>query len=392
MKTDEISLNSIIVAALLVATSALFYNASPVIVGAAFNQLQFSDEQLGLFMVPGMIALTLVSLLLTKRVRVWNWKKVLIWGGALQIVGFCLASVIESFNLLLFSTFIIGIGAGLCYSIAMVCIGDAENPDRGFGIAAICQSIFATIALYFVPVWIAPIWGFSGVMLIFSIFGGFAILASQLFPKHGRALRQDNSTKIKTEAITVENKSFQWLSVIALFTFIVGISIVWTFYERYGIELGFDAKFIGEVLSVGHIISGFGAFVPAIIGNRYGRVIPIALTCWVLIISIGFLYFANTPNRFWVTTIAFELCWAVALPYFFSVIASQDSKGKIVVMIPAIYGLATAVGTGLSGYLFATGAEYPLIVSIGFLITSIVIQVILGNKAKRSIKSVPQLN
>ena len=78
MKTGINQLTTILAAAGIISLSVLYFNISPVAVGAAADHRGFSNQQLGMLMVPGMSAQAIVSLLLSFWVRKINWKLLLL--------------------------------------------------------------------------------------------------------------------------------------------------------------------------------------------------------------------------------------------------------------------------------------------------------------------------
>ena len=74
IRRDVNQLKTILAFAGIISLSALFFNISPVIVGAAADNRGFSNQQLGMLMVPGMCAKVLISLLLSFWVRRINRK------------------------------------------------------------------------------------------------------------------------------------------------------------------------------------------------------------------------------------------------------------------------------------------------------------------------------
>ena len=182
MKTSVNQLTTILAAAGIIALSALFFNISPVVVGAAADNRGFSNQQLGMLMVPGMSAKVLISLLLSFWVRRINRKLLLLFGGACAFVGYIVAAFTTSFTTLLIALGIAGIGTGILYCISMACLGAAKNPDRGFGFSQLFQSIFMMIGLYAVPIWISPIWGLTGVFMLLAMGVVLAVALIAYFP------------------------------------------------------------------------------------------------------------------------------------------------------------------------------------------------------------------
>ena len=363
---------SVTAAALIISFAALFYNISPVIIGAAAAERSLGDEQLGLLLVPGMIALAVVSLVLTKWVRRCRWKSILVWGGGLMLVGNLLALFASSFSLLMFTFGIVGVGGGLLYSIAMVCLGDAERPDRGFGIAQLLQAIVGMICLYSIPILIAPKWGFSGVLILLASGGLISVALVAWFPSQGKSV-SDHAIRERTPFTEETASVVAVLAVSALFVYTMGVSGLWIFYERIGSDMGFSSETIGEILSVAFAIGAFGAFLPVFLRDRFDRN-RVILLLGIVFISMVF-GLSRTPGEtgFLILSVIFQLCWAASLPYLFAAIAAADTRGRVVVLIPAVYGISSAVGSAIAGYTYSYGYQYLLALTITLVFLSSVI-------------------
>jgi len=198
MKTGVNQLRTILAAAGIISLSVLYFNISPVAVGAAADHRGFSNQQLGMLMVPGMSAQAIVSLLLSFWVRKINWKLLLLFGGACAFAGYIFAAFTTSFTMLLLASGIAGVGGGLLYCISMAYLGAAKNPDRGFGFSQLFQSITMMIGLYAVPIWISPNWGLTGVFMFLAMGIVLAVALIAYIPKAGnQPLRLEHSIIIK---------------------------------------------------------------------------------------------------------------------------------------------------------------------------------------------------
>jgi len=181
---------SIVAAVSLVAFSALVINISPIVVGTAANEKILPVEQLGMLIVPGVIAVILASVFMVRWIRQVNWKQLVAIGGSVSAVGYLGAAASDSLYGLFISLFFAGLGTGVLYAVAMCSLGDTKDPDRSFGYAAVAQTLISALALYAIPMWLAPHWGFdcwpcflSLVLSLLRCFIGFRRGAAQCLLK-----------------------------------------------------------------------------------------------------------------------------------------------------------------------------------------------------------------
>ena len=382
MKTNVNQLIAIFAAAGIIALSALLFNISPVVVGAAAEHRGFSNEQLGMLIVPGLIAQTIVSLLLSFWVRRINWKLFVLLAGTCTFIGYTFAAFATSFTTLLIGLSIAGIGAGSLYSISMVCLGDAKNPDRGFGFSQLFQATLMMIGLYAVPIWISPNWGFTGVLMLFAIGGVIAITLIAYFPASGKQTA-DIETQYENDQVIENTKlSPAVMAMAALFIFNIGLNGFWVFYERIATNLGYATESIATILSTAVGIGTLGVLLPIFVYDRINRNSMIIAIGLIFILVMGGLITIVNEYVFWVLSIIFQSCWAAILAYMFASIAAEDRYGKIVVLIPAIYAISSAIASAAAGFVYNYGHIVFLSYTTSMILVSILFHVAIRIRKK----------
>ncbi|MEC7860759.1 MAG: MFS transporter [Pseudomonadota bacterium] len=363
-------LTTILAFAGIIALSALFFNISPVIVGAAADNRGFSNQQLGMLMVPGMSAKVLISLLLSFWVRRINIKLLLLFGGACAFFGYIFAAFTTSFTILLIALGIAGVGTGILYCISMACLGAAKNPDRGFGFSQLFQSILMVIGLYAVPIWISPIWGLTGVFMLLAMAVVLAV-ALITFPVTGKQ-SIDIGAQHNNQAIDVKQLSPAIMAMAALFIFNLGLNGFWVFYERIATNIGYTTESIALTLSTSVGIGTLGAFLPILVYNRINRnTMIIAIGLIFILVMAGLITIFN-ESVFWVLSVLFQACWCAILAYMFASIAAEDRYGKIVILIPAIYSLSSLIASAVAGYVYNYGHIVFLTYTTSMVFVSII--------------------
>jgi len=370
MKTSVNQLTTILAAAGIIALSALFFNISPVVVGAAADNRGFSNQQLGMLMVPGMSAKVLISLLLSFWVRQINRKLLLLFGGACAFVGYIIAAFTTSFTTLLIALGIAGIGTGILYCISMACLGAAKNPDRGFGFSQLFQSIFMMIGLYAVPIWISPIWGLTGVFMLLAMGVVLAVALIAYFPATGKQTTEIGA-QYNNQAIDSMKLSPAIMAMAALFIFNIGFNGFWVFYERIATNIGYTTEAIAMTLSTSVGIGTLGAFLPILVYNRINRnSMIIAIGLILILVMVGLITIFN-ESVFWVLSMLFQACWSAMLAYMFASIAAEDRYGKIVILIPAVYAISSVIASAAAGFIYNYGHVVFLAYTTSMVLVSI---------------------
>jgi len=372
MKTSVNQLTTILAAAGIISLSVLYFNISPVVVGAAADNRGFSNQQLGMLMVPGMSMQAIVSLLLCFWVRRINWKLLLLFGGVCAFAGYIFAAFTTSFKMLLLASGIAGIGGGLLYCISMAYLGNAKNPDRGFGFSQLFQSISMMIGLYAIPIWISPNWGLTGVFLFVALGIVLAITLITYIPNDWKP-----ATKIELQDNNQANEIMRLnpaiMAMAALFIFNLGLNGFWVFYERIATNVGYTAELIAITLSTSVGIGTLGAFLPILVYNRINRNIMItAIGLVFILVMVGVITIFN-ESVFWVLSMLFQACWAAILAYMYASIAAEDRNGKIIILIPAVYALSSVIASAAAGFVY----NYGHAVFLGYTASMVLISMML---------------
>ena len=372
MKTSVNQLTTILAAAGIISLSVLYFNISPVVVGAAADNRGFSNQQLGMLMVPGMSMQAIVSLLLCFWVRRINWKLLLLFGGVCAFAGYIFAAFTTSFKMLLLASGIAGIGGGLLYCISMTYLGNAKNPDRGFGFSQLFQSISMMIGLYAIPIWISPNWGLTGVFLFVALGIVLAITLITYIPNDWKP-----ATKIELQDNNQANEIMRLnpaiMAMAALFIFNLGLNGFWVFYERIATNVGYTAELIAITLSTSVGIGTLGAFLPILVYNRINRNIMItAIGLVFILVMVGVITIFN-ESVFWVLSMLFQACWAAILAYMYASIAAEDRNGKIIILIPAVYALSSVIASAAAGFVY----NYGHAVFLGYTASMVLISMML---------------
>ena len=367
MKTGVNQLRTILAAAGIISLSVLYFNISPVAVGAAADHRGFSNQQLGMLMVPGMSAQAIVSLLLSFWVRKINWKLLLLFGGACAFAGYIFAAFTTSFTMLLIASGIAGVGGGLLYCISMACLGAAKNPDRGFGFSQLFQSISMMIGLYAVPIWISPNWGLTGVFMFLAM---GIVLAVALIP-NGWEPTAEIGAQHNNQTIDNIKLSPAIMAMAALFIFNLGLNGYWVFYERIATHIGYTTESIAITLSTSVGIGTLGAFLPILVYNRINRnSMIIAIGLILILVMVGLITIFN-ESVFWVLSVLFQAGWSAILAYMFASIAAEDRYGKIVILIPAVYAISSVIASAAAGFVYNYGHVVFLVYTTSMVLVSI---------------------
>ena len=193
-----------------------------------------------------------------------------------------------------------GFANGAIVSCVLTYFGDTATPDRNFGFGVGSQVLLAGLAAYFMPIYITPHWGFSGIMMLFCAMVALTLLLLPFFPARGNrgygndiaAPSSNHPSAYKGSLIGVA------LAVAGMFVYFLGETGVWAFLDRVGLANGLSYQEMGEAFGISLIISAGGAYLASFIGNKFGKVLPIILSTVTLIIGLLLMLYTSSPLYF----------------------------------------------------------------------------------------------
>ena len=338
---DPLSTIGAIVA--LGAVSVASFNIQPMYLGALADHLRFSAEQLGLIAGAEVAGSALAGIAATQWVRRWPWRRMALLALMALVTGNTVSALISDFGTLIavrFMTGFFGIGTG--YALAIAALSDTVKTERNFSIAIVAQVILAMIGFTWLPSAIGA-YGVAAVFLPLAIISLLMIPSLRYLPPTGLG----RATPVNRGAVAP--RAAIWLALGCQFFWYLGLGGVWAFVERIGAQAGISPQEVGNALALGMFVGLGGALMAAVIGNRFGRVLPFALAMLGQVIAITLLRDLQSPPLLIFAICLYNGSWNFALPYLFATAAMSDSSGKRVVLMSTAQAVGLTLGAATAG-------------------------------------------
>lgn len=349
-------------AAVLTAVGIIFFNAMPLVLGAAAEELGFDNQQIGLIASSYMTGFTLMSVALIAVARRLNWRYACALYAILQALSFVAATQTTDLTTLLAILFVAGLAGGGLFGLATISLADTHEPDRNLGIGTFAQVVLPAAVVLLLPIAVIPRWGFGGLMWALGAMPAFAIFLVPWIVRHSSKSTEQQSTSVAQIPASVILPALAGALV-----FHSAASAVWAFYERVGDASGVAPEAIGAVLSVALLAGGAGSLVPVFLHARIGRLTPIVASALVQLACLASLILAPSIS-YLVAGPVFMFAWTVSIIFQLGNIAALDSTGRYSVAIPAVVGVAAIIGPTLGGALATDGSFSRLLLVAGALI------------------------
>jgi len=251
-----------------------------------------------------------------------------------------------------------GAACAAAWSLGSIYIGFTPHPERQFaiqvGLQTIAQSLFSLLLPH-----LYPLIGNNGIQLVYAvplIAGAAAMIGLPArLPAKGRPAEAGASPDAASSI------SIWWAGVpimIATALYYNYLINVYNYSERVGALRGLDIKTIGLVLALAMPVGLIGSIFGIAVGNRLGRVLPVAIGGVMGGVAVFFLVIPATGLvGFTIGMAAFGIMWSLVKPYIFAQTMAIDPGGRVVIVGGPLISLA---GIGMASITTALATIYGL--------------------------------
>ena len=176
-------------------------------------------------------------------------------------------------------------------------------------------------------------------------------------------------------------------AVLAVLTFYISLSAVWTFIGGIAAGAGLSPAHSGQVLAVATLLGIVGAGAAALIGARFGGGRLIVLGYALLLASVALLTGQPLLLRFALAALLFKFTWTFVLPFILARVAGLDNDGKLMNGINLVIGGGMAIGPTLAGSLIESSGGFNALLfgALGCALLSLLLISLASPRAPRRI-------
>ena len=314
----------------------------PGFVQGLVEYLQFSDAQAGYVASAEMFGLAGTTILMSFVAHRLNWRQVIVVSLLLMFMANALSTVVTSLEAFTALRFMAGLGGGSLVSLGFAIVGMSSNPDRNFGLMIMWVLTYGALGLFAMPQAYALADSMNAVLWFFALFPLLALPFVKHLPATGETEQQGSATATPTSA------GIKALAIFAMLAYFTAQGIVWAYLFLIGLSGGLDEQAVANGLTLSQFAGIAGALLAALMGSRYGRVMPLMLgilggaAClYFLVGEFSFLVFA-------VSVCVYNFAWNVVHPFLLAAMADFDARGRVVVYAVAMQMVGLAFGPGLA--------------------------------------------
>lgn len=310
--------------------------------------LALTEQQAGYTASAEMFGIAATTILLTFIAHRVNWRIVFTCALLLMFLTNALSTLVENFTVFTVLRFVAGLGAGGLVSLSFAAIGLTDNPDRNFGYLIMWVLIYGALGLLLMPSAYA-VGGIDIVLWFFALFPLLGLPFVKYLPVTG-----ETAVAAEKDAVTLP-VTLRGLALLAMLAYFLAQGVVWAYLFLIGLAGGLAEQQVANGLTMSQFAGIGGAFLAALLGNRYGRAAPLALG---ILGGALCLYFLSGKLEFLIFAVAvsiYNFAWNLTHPYLLAAMASFDRRGRIVVYAVAMQMIGLAIGPSLAASVIENG-------------------------------------
>ena len=341
----------------------------PGFVQGLVEYLQFTDAQAGYVASAEMFGLAGTTILMSFVAHRLNWRHVIVVSLLLMFIANALSTVVTRLEAFATLRFMAGLGGGSLVSLGFAIVGMSSNTDRNFGLMIMWVLTYGALGLFAMPWAYALTDSMNAVLWFFALFPLVALPFVKHLPASGESEQQGSATATPTST------GVKALAIFAMLAYFTAQGIVWAYLFLIGLAGGLDEQAVANGLTLSQFAGIAGALLAALMGIRYGRMVPLMLGILGGAACLYFLIGEFTFLVFAAVVCTYNFAWNVVHPFLLAVMADLDARGRIVVYAVAMQMMGLAFGPGLAASMLEDGSLVTVnrLGAICFLLSALLI-------------------
>jgi predicted MFS family arabinose efflux permease len=360
---------SLVAACILSSAGSVVYMVAPLVFGGLIDATALNAEQAGFLLAAYFAGYTLCAASGVFWLHRFPTQTIASLALLTLATGLIPLAALGRYDVLVASLALSGAGAGVCYAVSVALIAATDEPDRNFGYALAAQVALGGILLFTAPAFFTPSWGFAGTIGAIIVSVLLVGLILPWLPRHAAAHSNAAGAGVAQHPV-----SPALTGAAGLFIWFTGLTAVWVFLERIGVERALNPMTIGTILSLSVIPGIIGAMSAAALGDRFGRVLP-HMASAVLILAAMIPLASQSGTAGYATAVGLIIfAWNFWLAYLLGTLASVDFTGRFSALYTAALGLGAAVGPAAGGMIASrSGLNAVMFTGLGAIMAGLLI-------------------
>ena len=329
----------------------------PLIVGATTDGFGTQEGTAGIVSSWELGAMAAASMLLAARFRTLRTRHWSLIGGLAYVGGNLLCAwtlTAGQWYAFLIARGVVGAGEGILFGVSSGLAAQTAKPDRTFAWFAGCHVSVSLLCFWVMPAavaWLGPLGAFA------TTAGAGALAAPLLLWTPAQS-----TERTATSAQPVERfGKAAVLLVLSVGCLNLGLNTLFPFTERIGVSLGLTLAEIGQILSLGALLSIAGPIAAGVFGARGGRTLSLGFGAASQAAGALILVYASSRGLWAASYVVTSMALMYFMPLLYGLVAFYDRTGRINAAAASMTAWTSAAGPLLSGLLLNLGGSYRLV-------------------------------
>ncbi len=256
----------------------------------------------------------------------------------------------------------VGAGEGILFAISSGLAAQTARPDRTFAWFTGTHIVVSILCFWILPIASEPL-GPAGSLVTMA---GVGMLAAPLIawtpaPPAQHARDPAEASAPGSPPARERLGATATLLLLSVGSLNLGLNILFPFTERIGLAIGFTLPEIGQILTLGAVISVLGPIAAGAFAASGGRTITIGLgAASQTAAALIFVYCAS--HAIWAGAyVVSSAALMYFMPLLYGLVAYYDRSGRINAAAASVTAWMSAAGPLLSGLVLNAGGGYRLV-------------------------------
>ena len=330
----------------------------PFVVGALVENLHLSGAQAGFVATTELAAAALTAFLgADPAARVKRPGRLALLSALLIALANLASAGVSGYLPLLTLRALTGLGEGVALALGAAALGRVDGPERYYALVMVGRGLTGT-AMIPVIAYAIRLFEQKGAFVFLAITP--IILAPLVIGLPDGAERSSREAPPTAQEPGFVHSAASILVLCAVFLLSLGEATWYTFIERRGAEIGLSIEAIANVLAIATVSGIAGAAIPALLGQKAGRAVPIFAGMLVVLASGAASLLTGDVMTYSVANAVFTIGFAIVIPFSFGVSTVLNRSGSLSAALGSMIVAGYVVGPSLAGVTLTRGGYQSL--------------------------------
>jgi predicted MFS family arabinose efflux permease len=335
----------------------------PFVVGSLIDSLGFSESRAGLLVTVEFSALALTTLGGAGVIaRLKAPVRLAMAAAFLVFLGNLLSASLSEFAWLLPARIVTGLASGISLAIGSTALARVSSPDRKMAFVLVGRGVMGAMMIPLIAAAISA-FGHRGSYGFLALVPLVIIPLLSWLPARRGAVARGRALLLDRIGVPV------FVLLLGMFLLTLGESVLYSFAERKGVEIGMPLDLIALVITVTTFGGLLGAAIPAALGLRFGRQLPVYASLLAILLAGCVALRADGIGNYSLGLTGFVIGFAVGVPFLFGFSTLLGRTGAVTSALGAMIVGGHTVGPAVAGYVIEAGG-FPLLGSFYAWVTA----------------------